>query len=58
MSIRHYLPEDGQINISVSNLMGQKIRTLINGKQHFGEKIIQWNGMDDQEEIETSGVYI
>jgi len=51
------LPEDNQIEISVYNLKGQKVKTLYNGKATSGRHSILWNGTDDIEKQVSTGIY-
>ena len=52
-SIRYQLPENRNVNLSIYDLSGHKIRTLINGIQDAGYYTIQFNTGDL-----PSGVYI
>jgi len=51
-NINYYLPRNGFINISIYNLLGEKVTTLFYGIQKKGENKIQFNGSNL-----TSGVY-
>ncbi len=44
--IQYSLQIPGQIQISIYNILGQKIHTLINTKQSNGHYIIPWDGHD------------
>ncbi len=46
------------VELIVFNLLGQKIRSLVNAKQPTGTYYIQWNGRDDQDEKVSSGIYL
>ena len=50
--IKYGLPKDDNINISVYNLLGQKVVTLFDGEQNAGEHSISWDAEDF-----PSGVY-
>ncbi len=41
-----YLPEGGKVNVSVYNVLGQKVDTLINGIQKKGYHFVEFNGSD------------
>ena len=45
--IRFDLPEEGQVELSVFNMQGQKVRTLESGKMTPGYHAIIWNGTND-----------
>ena len=51
-SIRYALPVKSDVDITLYNLLGQKICTIISGKQEAGYHIVQFNGIDL-----SSGVY-
>ncbi len=52
-SIRFDLPETANVTLSVYNVMGQKVATLINGKVNAGVHQVEWNAADL-----PSGMYI
>ncbi len=55
--ISYDLPGTGPVRIVVFNLMGQKIRTLIDKVQPGGSYRIRWDGKNDQDASLTSGLY-
>ncbi|MDW7679667.1 MAG: T9SS type A sorting domain-containing protein, partial [bacterium] len=57
-SIGYSMPQDGKIQIEIYNLMGQKVRTLIDGVRNAGTHLIEWDGRDDAGHVLSSGVYI
>jgi uncharacterized protein (DUF608 family) len=56
-NIRFILEQPSRIAIEVFNLKGQKVRTLVNGNYDSGEFIVNWNGRNDDNRDEASGVY-
>ncbi len=47
------------VSIVIYNTRGQKVRTLIDGPEEPGEdKIVVWNGTDDQGKPVSNGVYL
>jgi hypothetical protein len=52
-TINYSLPEAGEINLEVFNLLGQKVATLFNGYQNAGNHSIVW-----QPENLSSGMYL
>jgi hypothetical protein len=52
-TINYSLASSGKVNISVYNILGQEVATLINKYQHAGEHRVAWNGHGL-----SSGVYI
>ncbi|MBW6515148.1 MAG: chitobiase/beta-hexosaminidase C-terminal domain-containing protein [Candidatus Cloacimonetes bacterium] len=55
--IHFTLPEEAEINLTIYNIRGQKIRELYNGYLPAGEHRVEWNGRDDSNRIQSSGVY-
>ena len=45
--IKYQLPEDSHIDISIYNMYGQKVKTLVNGKVSKGTHFVTWNGSVD-----------
>jgi probable HAF family extracellular repeat protein len=55
--ISYQLPDAGEVNVSVYNLLGQKIKTLVDSYQNAGEHSFIWNGTDDSNKSVGSGIY-
>ena len=47
----------GRVDLSIYNIMGQKVRTIMPGKLDAGRHTISWNGMDDRGKRVSSGPY-
>jgi hypothetical protein len=56
--IRYELARSGSVELAVYNLLGQKIRTLVNQTQPAGVYSAQWDGQDDFGRAAASGVYL
>jgi len=56
--IRFSLPAAGRTTVSVHSLIGQSIRTLLEGDRGFGRHVIYWDGRDDNGRLAASGVYV
>ena len=56
--IRYDIPEASVVTLSIYNLMGKEVRTLINSEQSTGFKNIQWNATNDQGKPVPAGVYV
>jgi hypothetical protein len=56
-SIRFALPVDGRVNVEVFNVVGQRVRTLLNEEQKAGYHLVEWNGSADYGHSLGSGVY-
>jgi hypothetical protein len=57
-SIRYALPQDAQVRLSVYNLLGQKVKTLVDEHQSAGHKTVWWDGKDEKGDQVASGVYL
>jgi len=44
--------------LEIFNVLGQKVRTLINSRQSAGAHSVQWDGRDDAGRLLVSGVFI
>tara|TARA_B110000116_G_scaffold222363_1_gene201158 strand:+ start:576 stop:2249 length:1674 start_codon:yes stop_codon:yes gene_type:complete len=57
-SLRYDLPEDGVVNITIYDIMGRIVKTLVNDSQTAGYKSIQWNAANDRNESVSAGLYL
>ena len=55
--IRYTLPRESYVNISIYNILGQKVKNLVDEYQSAGYKTVKWNGKNDQGQNVASGVY-
>jgi hypothetical protein len=51
------LPEAGYVVIKIYNMLGQEVRTLVDGRMLAGNHKVQWNGRDETGRQLDSGVY-
>ena len=42
----------------IYDLMGRKVRTLMNSEQNAGFKTLQWNATNDRNEPVSAGLYL
>jgi len=56
--ISYDLPETGDVQIMIYDLMGRKVKTLINSEQNTGFKTLQWNATNDRNESVSAGLYL
>jgi O-glycosyl hydrolase len=54
----YYLPEPGNVNISIYSLMGERIKTLVNNEKKNGLNFNAWDGTNNNNEMVSSGVYL
>ena len=57
-SMRYDLPNDGLVNITIYDMMGRIVKTLVNGSQTAGFKSVQWNATNDKNEPVSAGLYL
>ena len=55
--IRFELPEAGDTEVALYNLVGQKVATLVKGVREPGSYTLRWDGRDDGGRLMASGVY-
>ncbi len=55
--IEYALPKTAQVKIQVYNILGQKVRSLVDEPQEPGYKTIYWDGKDDSGREISSGIY-
>ncbi|MFQ5604136.1 MAG: T9SS type A sorting domain-containing protein [bacterium] len=56
--IEYQLPRTSELEITVFNLRGQKLATLVQGRQTAGGRKIVWKGTDESGQRVASGVYL
>ena len=57
-TLRYGLPEDVMVNITIYDMMGRIVSTLVNENQSSGYKTLQWNATNDSGQPVSAGVYI
>ncbi len=57
-SIRYSVKDQSKVTITIYNLLGQEVRTLVNEIQTPGFRQVIWNGKDDNGRAVSSGVYL
>ena len=55
--INYSLPRKSDVTISIYNLLGQKVNTLVNETQETGSYSIKWDGTDKSAKAVASGIY-
>ena len=56
-SISFGLAEKSNVKIEIYNILGQKVKTLINNKLDAGNHSVKWTGLDSSNHKVASGVY-
>ncbi len=57
-TISYHMAKDGPVEISVYNLLGSKVKTLIDMKMAAGSYQTIWQGKDDSGQQAASGMYL
>jgi hypothetical protein len=55
--ISYSLPEAAQVRLSIYNVLGRRVRTLVDENQNTGRKTVHWDGKDDRGSNVASGIY-
>ncbi|MFC1682902.1 T9SS type A sorting domain-containing protein [Candidatus Zixiibacteriota bacterium] len=55
--IKYQLPQDGYVTLSICNLLGQEIVTLVDADLATGSYSATWNGRDSQGVDVSAGIY-
>ena len=56
--IRYDLPENSYVSIAIYDLIGRKIKSLVNTHQNAGYRSIHWNATNDLGQLVSAGMYI
>jgi hypothetical protein len=57
-TLEYSLPEQTEVSVSVYDILGRRVRTLVNGKsQRAGVHTVRWDGQNGQGQTVASGVY-
>jgi hypothetical protein len=57
-TIRFDVPQESHIRMDVYNILGQRVRTLMNGTMQPGYHAVRWDGTNDTGKPLASGMYI
>ncbi|MGB2696542.1 MAG: T9SS type A sorting domain-containing protein [Candidatus Zixiibacteriota bacterium] len=55
--IEYYLPRSTRVNLTIYNVLGRKIKVLVNNFQTKGIKSITWDGKDQKGRMVATGIY-
>lgn len=56
-TINYYIPKFGRVKVLIYDMLGQKVKTLIDKYQEEGEYKVNWNGINDLGIQVSSGIY-
>ena len=57
-TLNYGLPEQSMVVMTVYDLMGREVTTLVNQVQKAGYHTIRWNGTDQSGQVVSAGLYI
>ncbi len=57
-SIRYDLPRFADVKVELFNILGQRVRVLVEEKQPAGRYTVKWNGQKDNGAVASSGIYL
>ena len=57
-NMRYDLREEAFVKITIYDMFGNTVKTLIDGKKSSGFKSVQWNAKNNQGQPVSAGVYI
>ena len=55
--IRYDLEQESFVNIVIHNMLGKRVKTLVNSFQSAGSKSISWNATNEKSESIPAGLY-
>lgn len=56
-AIEYNLPRKAEVEVTIYNLLGEKVKTLFQGNQNAGKNILNWNGLNYNNQKVQSGIY-
>jgi len=56
-TIKYGLPKDVEVKLDIYNLIGQKVRTLVDGQQSAGYKSVSWDSRTSAGKEAPQGIY-
>ena len=57
-TINFSIQSNTKVNLSIYNIKGQRIKTLINSNYEKGNHFVNWNGFDEMGNSVSSGIYL
>ena len=52
------LPEDAMVNLTIYDMMGRVVKTMVNTQQNAGFKSVRWNATNDKGSPVSAGLYL
>ena len=57
-TLRYDLPENAVVNITIYDMMGRQVKSLVNGLEPAGYRSIQWDATNDTGQPVSAGLYL
>ena len=57
-TLRYDLPEDALVNITIYDMMGRRVNTIVTSQQSAGYRSIQWDAINSSGQPVSAGVYL
>jgi len=57
-TIRYYLPQREKVTLEIFNLLGERVKVLVDEEETAGERTAIWDGKDDNGKSLPSGIYL
>ena len=57
-TLRYDLPENGYVNITIYDMLGKQVKTLINQTQGAGYRSVIWDAANDYGKPVSAGIYL
>jgi len=57
-TLRYDLPEDALVNITIYDMIGRQVSTLVSSQQTAGYKSVRWNATNDNGAPVSAGLYL
>lgn len=57
-NLRYELPRESAVTVTIHDVQGHAVRTLVSGRQAAGEHLVTWDGRDDAGRPLPSGPYL
>ena len=57
-TLRYGLPEDAMVNITIYDMLGRQVKTLVNHTQDAGYRSVIWDATNDYGKPVSAGIYL
>ena len=57
-TLRYDIPENSHVNVTIYDMLGRQVKTLINQAQDAGYRSVIWNATNDYGKPVSAGIYL